>query len=97
MEDLGFEAREEAQRLRVAFEPADVLGDAGERRLAVVSERRVTEVVRETGAVDHVGVASEKFADLTADLGDFERVGEARAREVVGAGDEDLAFRAEST
>jgi hypothetical protein len=81
-EGLGLEPGEDAQRLRVALEPADGRGDLVERRLAVVPERRVAEVVREAGGLDQVRVAAQGRAELAADLRALERVGEPRAEEV---------------
>ena len=64
--------------------------DGVERRLAVVPERRVAEVVREAGDVDDVRVAAERRAELAADLGDLEGVRQPVAHEVVAAGLHDL-------
>ena len=49
--------------------------DLVQRRLAVVPERRVAEVVGEAGGVDDVGAAAERRAELAADLGDLEASG----------------------
>ena len=54
-----------------------------ERRLAVVPEGRVAEVVREAGGVDHVGVGAEPAGELPADLGALQRVGQPGARNPV--------------
>ena len=97
MEHLGLQPGEQPQRLCIAFEPADAGGDGRQRLLAVVSERRMTQIVRQAGAVDHVGVAAEHRGDLPSDLGDLQRVRQPRAREIVGAGDQHLAFRTEPT
>ena len=82
---LGLEPGEDAQRLGVPLEPADVGRDGVERLLAVVAERRVAEVVRETGGVHDVRVAAERGAELAADLRHLERVGQAGPGEVVTA------------
>ena len=76
VEPLGLDAGQQPQRLRVALEAAAVRGDLGERLLAVVAERRVAQVVRQAGGLHQVGVAAERRAQLPADLGAFERVGE---------------------
>ena len=55
VDDLGLEARQDAQRLRVALEPAEALGPLVQRPLAVVAEGRMPEVVAEAGGVDDVG------------------------------------------
>ncbi len=52
---LRLQPGEDAQGLRVALEPADVLGPVVERSLAVVTERRMTEVMAEARGVDDVG------------------------------------------
>ena len=70
-------------------------GDGVERRLAVVPERRVAEVVGEAGGVDDVGAAAQGRAELAADLGDLEGVGEPVAHEVVAAGLHDLGLGGE--
>jgi hypothetical protein len=44
-DDLRFDPGDQAQRLRIAFETADVLAQGVEDRLPVVAERRVAEVV----------------------------------------------------
>ena len=82
-DDLGLEPGEQPQRLRVALEPADPLGQLRQRALAVVPERRVPEVVRQARRVDDVRVAAERLADLPAHLRDLERVRQPRAHEVV--------------
>ena len=85
VDDLRLEPRHDAQRLRVALEAADVLGPVVERALAVVTERRVPEVVAQARRVDDVGRQAQRRRELAADLGDLERVGQAVAREVGGA------------
>ena len=65
---------------------------ASSARLAVVPERRVAEVVGEAGGVDDVGAAAERRAELAADLGDLEAVGEPVAHEVVARGLHDLGL-----
>src|SRR5690606_2064753 len=96
-EHLGLETGQQAQGLRVALEPADVARDLGQRRLAVVAERRVAEVVREARRVDDVGVATERAAHAAAHLRHLERVGQARAHEVVVPGAGHLGLGAEPT
>ena len=95
VEDLRLQPGEQAQRLRVAFESADVGGDVGERPFAVMAERRVAKIMAQARAIDHIRVASEHGSDLPSDLGDLKRVGEPGAGEIVGARDEDLRLRAE--
>ena len=79
---LRLEPGQDAQGLRVALEPADVLRPVVERALAVVAERRVSEVVAEARGVDDVGREPQRGGELTADLRDLQRVREAVAREI---------------
>ncbi len=83
VDDLRLEPGEHPQGLRIALESPAGTGDGVERVLAVVAERRMADVVRETGGVDDVRIAAERGADLAADLRDLERVGQPGAREVV--------------
>ena len=91
-DDLRLEPGQDPQRLRVALEAADRVGDRVQRVLAVVPERRVAEVVGQAGGVDDVGIGAELGADLAADLGHLERVGQPGAREVVLARADDLGL-----
>ena len=75
-EALGLEPGQQAQRLGVALEAAAVLGELVERLFAVVPEGRVAQVVGEAGGLDEVGVAAEGRAELPADLGALQGVGE---------------------
>jgi hypothetical protein len=63
--------------------------------LAVVTERRVAEVVRQAGGVDDVRVAAERGGQLAADLGHLEAVREPVADEVVGVRADYLGLRGE--
>ena len=94
MEDLGFEASQDAHGLRVALKTSDITGDFGERTLPVMPERRMTQVMGQASAINHIRVTAQHRTDLAADLGDFQSVGESGAGEIVGAGDQNLAFRA---
>ena len=96
VKDLGFEPGQDTHGLCVAFEAADIAGDVGERTLPIVPERRVTKVVGQTGAVDHVRITAEQCADLATDLGDFQRMRQSSASEIVGTGNQNLAFRAQT-
>src|SRR5699024_10931953 len=58
-DDLRFDPGDQAQRLRIAFETADVLAQGVEDRLPVVAVRRMAEVVAEAGGVDDVRIAAE--------------------------------------
>ena len=83
---LGLEAGQQAQRLRVALEAADVGGPLVEGALAVVTERRVAEVVGEAGGVHDIRIQSQPHRQLAPDLRDLERVRQAIAGEVDGRG-----------
>lgn len=101
-EAFGLDAGEEPQRLGVAFEAAAVVGELVQRVFAVVAEGRVAEVVGEAGGLHEVGVAAEGCAQLPADLGALQGVGEAGAGAGVPgggaalAGRDDLGFTGES-
>ena len=58
-----------------------------------MSERGMAQVVREAGGVHKVGIAAEGGAELAADLGAFQRVGEPGAREVPGVHGDHLRLR----
>ena len=81
--------------MRIAFETTDIAGDFGKRTFPIMAERRVAEVVRKAGAVDHVGIATERSADLSTDLRDLQRVCKPCTCEIVRAGYQNLRFRAE--
>src|SRR5690606_13204253 len=76
LEVFRLESAEDAQRLCVALVAADAGRDLVQGRLAVVSEGRVADVVRQAGQVHQVGVAAQVAGDAAADLGDLERVGQ---------------------
>src|SRR5699024_11868441 len=59
-DDLRFDPGDQAQRLRIAFETADVLAQGVADRLPVVAERRVAEVVGQAGGVDDVRRSEER-------------------------------------
>ena len=81
-EGLGLQPGEQPQALRVALEPAARRRDLVERGLPVVPERRMPQVMGETGDLDEVGVAAERLAELPPDLRALERVREPGARAV---------------
>jgi len=83
MNALSLQAGQQTQGLGVALEAADISGDVVQGRLAVVAERRVAEVVSQARGVDHIRVAAQGRAELPADLGNFERVRQPVADEVV--------------
>ncbi len=96
MEDFGFETGQNAHGLRVTLESANIARDFGERPLPVVPERRMAKIMGQASAVDHIRIAAKHCAYLSTDLGDFQRVGEAGASEIIGTSNQNLAFRAET-
>ena len=92
-EPLGLQPGEDPQALRVALEPAGGLRHLVQRRLTGVAERRVAEVVGQARRLDQVGVRAERLAELAADLGALQRVGEPGPREVALARHHDLGLR----
>ena len=64
----------------LASKPPGGRADLVQRRFAVVAERRMADVVRESGQIDQVGVAAELLADLPGDLRDLQRVRQPGAR-----------------
>ena len=97
MDRLRLQPSQQSQRLGIPLEPADVGRDLVQRRLAVVAERRVPEVVRQAGGVDDVGVAAERLAQLAADLRDLQRMGQPVADEVVRSGRDHLGLGGQPT
>jgi hypothetical protein len=98
--DLRFQPGEQPERLGVALETAARqraagVGERRQRRLPVVPERRVAEVVRQARRVHQVGVAAEGRAQLPADLRALQRMGQPGAREVTGPDLYHLRFRGE--
>ena len=85
-EHLGLQPGEQAERLGVALEPADVVRPGGQRALPVVTEGRVPEVMGEAGAVDDIRIEPQVDRELAADLRDLERMGEPVAGEVEARG-----------
>ena len=85
-----FELGGDAQALRVVVEA--VIGGERlvERPLAGVTEGRMPKIVREGEPLGQVLVESERSGDRPGDLGDLERVSEARAEMVALVVDEDL-------
>ena len=81
---------DDAQRLQVVLEAAEVAHALVERVLARVAERRVAEVVREADRLDEILVQAQRARDRAGDLRDLERVREPRAVEVALVVDEHL-------
>ena len=62
--------------MRVGLEASCGSADGVQRGLAVVAERRVPDVVGQTGEIDQIGVTTELFTDLAGDLRDLQRMGQ---------------------
>ncbi len=73
---------EDAQGLRVALETSAAVGHVVQRLLAVVSERRMPDVVRQPGGVHQVGIGAQRGGDAPPDLRHLQRVGQPGARHV---------------
>ncbi len=69
------------------------MGEVVQRSLTVMPEGRVAEIVGKAGCIDDVRVAAEGPAQLAADLGHLEAVGEAGADKVVRVGCNHLGLR----
>ena len=76
--------------MRIALEPTARHRDLVECGLAVVPERRVAQVMSQTGRLDQVGVTSQRLPQLTTDLGTLQRVRQPSARKVALPGNDDL-------
>ena len=67
-----------------------------QRVLAVVPERRMPEIVGQTGDLHQIGIAAEHRAELARDLCDLEGVSQPRAGEIELARGDDLSLRSEA-
>jgi hypothetical protein len=69
--DFGFQSGENAKCLSITLKAADVSGPEIQSGFAIVTKRRVTKVVGETGHVDQIGVYTKNRRQLPAHLGHF--------------------------
>ena len=90
MAALGLQAGQDPQGLGIALEATDVITQLVQRPLAIVAERRMSEIVGQAGHLDQVPVAPEGRTEFAADLSHLEGVGEPVAHEVVTIGGEHL-------
>ena len=81
-----------AQRLQVVLEPAELAHAFVERVLPRVTERRMTEVMREADRLGQRLVEPQRTRDAPPDLRDLERMRQARAVQVPFVVDEDLGL-----
>ena len=68
--------------MSVPLETTDVCRPVVQRALAVVTERRMPEVVGEAGGVHDIRVEPQALCQFSADLGDLERVCQPIAHEI---------------
>ncbi|SKV48877.1 Uncharacterised protein [Mycobacteroides abscessus subsp. massiliense] len=80
--DFGLQPGQDAQVLGVALEPAAIHRHLIEGTLAVVSVRRMADVVGQPGQIDQIRVSAQPGGDTAADLRDLHRVRQPRARGV---------------
>ncbi len=90
--DLDLETGELTQALGVALETPTATGSGVKRGLAVVTERRMPDVMREAGGVDQVRIRAEGTGQSPADLCGLQRMGEPGTREVVVERADDLCL-----
>ena len=93
-------AREDAQRLRVALEPAVLLHQRVEHPLARVAERRMADVVREAHRLDQIRIdrhrrlaAPQPDGDRLRDVRHLQRMSQPRAVKIVLPRLKDLRLR----
>jgi hypothetical protein len=87
---FGFKAGQDSKVLRIALETPMLSRDFVERLLAVVSVRRVADVVGQACQLDQIEVAAQPDRHSTPDLGHFQRVRQPGARSVTLTGSNDL-------
>ncbi len=87
-----FQLGDDAQGLPVVVEAAVIPHQPGQSHLAGVTEGGMSQVMRQADRLDQVLVAAEGTGDGPADLGDFQRVGQAGAEVVAFVVDEDLGL-----
>ena len=75
-EDLRFETGKEPEGLSISLKASDASGPLVECLFAVVTEWRVTEIVRKAGHVNQIGADAEVASHLSTNLSDFERMRE---------------------
>src|SRR5262249_44223109 len=73
---------DDAQRLEIVLEAAELAHAIVERVLARVTERRMSQVVGEADRLDEILVQLERARDRARDLRDLERVREPRAIQI---------------
>src|SRR5208282_441060 len=87
-----FEFVDDAQRLKVMLESAEIQHAFIERILPGMSERRMTEIVREADRLREHFVEAQRPGDGARDLRDLERMREPGSIEVALVIDEDLGL-----
>ncbi len=88
--DLDLKTGQLTQALGVSLEPPAVAGSRVQGGLAVVTERRVSDVMRQAGGVDQVRIGAQRTGQAPADLSGLQGMGEPGTREVVVERTDDL-------
>ena len=86
----AFDPHHRAQRLRIVAEAPVARHRIGQRRLARMAERRVAEIMRKAQRLGQILVEPERAGDHSADLRDFETMGQAGAVMIAIGRDEHL-------
>ena len=74
----------------VVFEPAVASHAFGQHRFALVTKRRMAQVVRKRDRLGQIRVQPERAGDVARDGGDFDRMRQPRAQMVAGAVEKNL-------
>jgi hypothetical protein len=88
--DFGFQAGQDAEVLGVAFETTVLGGQLVEGTFAVVTVRRMPDVVGQAGKVNEIGIATQSDGHAAADLRHFQRMGQPGARRLALPRPDDL-------
>ena len=97
VEDLRFESSEHSQGLCIALKATDVTGYNIKRVFAIVAERRMTKIMRESRNIDKIGVTAQRGANLPSDLRDLKGVSQTRSGEIGFTRRSHLRLSSEST
>jgi hypothetical protein len=87
-----FEFLDDAQALAIVLEPAEILHQPVEHRLALVAERGVAEIVRQRNGFGEVLIQPQRTGDIARNPGNFHGVRQPRAEVVAGAVEKDLGL-----
>ena len=87
-----FQNVDNTQRLEVVFEPSEIPHAFVQRILPTVSKGRVPKVMRESNAFDQILIQCQIARNRARDLGYFDTVGEAGAKQVAFMINKDLGL-----